>query len=590
MLSELWKRILLLVTAALLVSFIISSALFVLFTKDYFVSLKAQELIPQAYSIGDSMLSLGMKEVTDDHELFGKAGEQTLFAAVFAVDKNKKLLYWSGRGMDSVPPDEFLANIDELVSSALSGQEVIYVGQHTLPSTLLFVGVPVKDGPSTAGAVFMIKPVTEVNTAMNGFYTSLLIALLITLPLMYIAASLISRRITRPLNRMRNVAMQLAAGNFAANANEDQSGELGQLAYALNHLSRELQFTISELTLERNRLQFILNGLTEGIAAIDASNEPTQANPAVYRLFGLPVPETLPRDLSAILPLPRAQELLRGAVGKSEPEANDIHTRGGRIIRMTAIPLYDEKGAPAGAMALLQDITQSELLEQTRRDYVANVSHELRTPLTAMRGLIEPLRDGLVDDDKEARSRYYEIILRETLRLSRLIDDLLSLSRLQSGNVSITPAYFNLTGLLQDISQHYGDTAKDKSIEVVCDAPPLTAYANEDRVEQLVIILLDNAIKFTPENGRITVAACEDDGKIYVEVSDTGPGIVEEDLAHIFERFYKADKSRHQGGTGLGLSIAAEIIRLMNQQITAENLPEGGACFRFTLDKDEKNE
>ncbi len=210
----------------------------------------------------------------------------------------------------------------------------------------------------------------------------------------------------------------------------------------------------------------------------------------------------------------------------------------------------------------------------------------MRTPLTALRGLIEPLNDGLVKTEQD-RSRYYQIIYKETLRLSRLIDDLLELSRLQSGSVLVERKKFDVADLIQSFIFTYSNRAEQLGISLTAELPdePLYADSNADRVEQVLVILFDNALKFTPEGGVVDLRVRELGNEIELMVKDSGSGIAKEDLPNVFERFYKADKAHGEPGTGLGLSIAKEIIRLMGGQISVDSELGQGAAFRFTIAK-----
>ncbi|NLC25477.1 MAG: hypothetical protein GX777_02495 [Fastidiosipila sp.] len=256
-----------------------------------------------------------------------------------------------------------------------------------------------------------------------------------------------------------------------------------------------------------------------------------------------------------------------------------------RQISSTITPLFSEQDVVTGAVGLFRDITESERLEQTRRDYVANVSHELRTPLTSMRALLEPLAEGMVKSD-EMKQRYYEILLRETMRLSRLINDMLELSSIQAGSDGVELSEVNLSSLISRLSLRYLPIAADHnidfSVEGLTDDLPLV-WSNEDRSEQIFIILLDNAIKFTPEGGSIKIIIEDHDYFVSVKIADSGIGIAAEDIDHVFDRFYKVDKAHNQPGTGLGLSIANEIATQMGQEINVFSEKGKGATFTVNI-------
>ena len=279
------------------------------------------------------------------------------------------------------------------------------------------------------------------------------------------------------------------------------------------------------------------------------------------------------------------------AVIKSGETATRSISSRDMIIRITITPIVDEIGAIAGAVGQFSDITQSERLERTRREYVSNVSHELRTPLTAVRALIEPLKEGMVSSEQD-RMRYYDIILREVMRLSRLINDQLELSRLQSGGVAIQKQKMTLDDLIYDVCDRYRVIAEEHDLalnipEDLSDCP--TVYANADRVEQMLIILLDNAIKYT-ERGSVGVSVKWDDEKVVITVRDSGIGIAEEDLPYVFDRFYKVDKAHSGKGSGLGLSIARELLNRMNEQIWVESKKGEGSAFSFTVHREPESE
>ena len=582
MMGALWKRILVLVLSVIVIAMLLSSSLFFLFTQNYFVNIKYYEVAPQANAIARAVLENDMHTGDffsgDAIDLFGYTG------FIYITDNEKNPIgYYSSSA--SVTRETFAASVEEYMPEVLQGREIVSISKSNNNAAQYFViGVPIRVAEETEvlGTVFIYKPMTEVMGAQQGFYNALGMAVLLTLPITFVAVQWIARRVANPINRMRTIATRMAAGDFSLRADEQQRGELGQLAYALNFLSLVLSKTLSTLTFERNRLRLILDSLNEGILAIDADGAIMQANPALFRLFGIVMPRVIPNEVSVLAPDFALAEYFTRAMQTKSMVMDQIR-RGSAVLQIVITPLENENEI-VGAVCLVQDITESERLEQTRREYVANVSHELRTPLTAMRGLLEPLSDGLVTQE-EARTRYYAILMRETLRLSRLIEDLMQLSRLQSGQMSFAAELFDLETLLKDLVYRYQEQIDEKQLEIFVDAQKLPlVFANEDRVEQILIILLDNALKFTPQNGKITFTAKHaPPEKILVQVQDNGPGIPEEDIEHVFERFYTADKSRHMGGTGIGLSIAREMIVQMNETIEAGNAPEGGAWFAFTL-------
>ena len=391
--------------------------------------------------------------------------------------------------------------------------------------------------------------------------------------------------------RLRDVAVDMAGGNLEARADEAAADEVGELGKALNNLSDQLSRNLYTLIVERNRLRNMLNGLSEAIVAIDAKGEITHTNPALDKFFTRQkLALHLPDPRMKLIPDKSIWEDFDRVIERGEAITRNLESRD-MILRITITPIVDEIGAIAGAVGLFSDITQMERLERTRRDYVSNVSHELRTPLTAMRALVEPMKDGMVTEEAD-RQRYYDIILREILRLSRLINDQLELSRLQSGTLSIQKCAMRLDDLVYDVCDRYNSIAREQGLELRIDtdfAECPQVYANEDRLEQLLIILLDNAIKYT-EKGYVAVSADWDDARVVIHVKDTGIGIDEVDLPYVFDRFYKVDKAHSGKGSGLGLSIAKELLKRMDEEIWVESVKGEWTEFSFTVTRSEAGE
>lgn len=452
----------------------------------------------------------------------------------------------------------------------------------------LYYEVPINPADASAPGIAIAAPIQGV--AMGLIFA--LVAGLLSIAIGMLTGRLIIQRMLRPalepIARLRDAAVAMADGHLDTRADEKVDGEMGQLGKALNHLSDQLSRNMYTLIVERNRLRNMLNGLSEGIVAIDADGRLTHTNPALGRL--------IPRAKSGQhFPNPRMKTIpdetiwadFDRVIATGETVTRNLESKD-MILRMTVTPIRDELKAIAGAVGLFSDITQMERLEKTRRDYVSNVSHELRTPLTAMRALVEPLKDGMVTSEED-RQRYYDIILREILRLSRLINDQLELSRLQSGTLSIQKSRMSLDDLVYDVCDRYAAIAEEHGLKLNVNTDFTqcpTVYANADRLEQMLIILLDNAIKYT-EKGSVNVSARWDDEKVVISVNDTGIGIDEQDLPYVFDRFYKVDKAHSGKGSGLGLSIAKELLKRMGEDIRVTSEKGKGTQFSFTVHRNE---
>ena len=416
-------------------------------------------------------------------------------------------------------------------------------------------------------------------------------ALVVSLAAMWLMADKIMHPAMEPVARLRNAAVAMSEGDLEVRADENAYGELGELGKAVNQLSYQLSRNMYTLIVERNRLRNMLNGLSEGIVAIDAKGEITHTNPALEKFFTRQKTAIhLPDARMKVIDDKSVWDDFDAVIQSGEPMSRNMQARD-MILRLTITPIVDEIGSIAGAVGLFSDITQMERLERTRREYVSNVSHELRTPLTAMRALVEPLSEGMVTEEAD-RQRYYGIILREIQRLPRLINDQLELSRLQSGNLAIQKSVMALDDVVYDVCDRYTSIAAEHGLELKLETdftqcPPV--YANADRVEQMLIILVDNAIKYT-EEGSVSVSADWDDERVVMHVKDTGIGIEENDLPYVFDRFYKVDKAHSGKGSGLGLSIAKELLKRMDEEIWVTSEKGKGTEFSFTLHRPEKKD
>ena len=471
----------------------------------------------------------------------------------------------------STTADSALRGLTQEAEEGDSSEEVI-------SGSLVAVAVPITFLGQVVGAVFMAQSMTEILSGMQALNNTITFSLIAVALLMLPVVFLLAARMSRPLRNMRSVALTMAGGDLTVRAEEHTHDEIGELGGALNYLSRELGQTISSLEVERNRLQSLINGLSEGIIAVDAQGQTTLINPAVPRLLSLPDGVT---DVRAAAP--DVYAMFDESLQSGEPVLRTIWVRE-LALRVSIAPLCQKDGTGAGCVGILSDVTSAERLEQTRRDYVANVSHELRTPLTAMRALLEPLRDGLIKTE-EQKQQTYEVVLRETMRLSRLVSDMLELSRLQSGTASLTRSVFSPLLLFSIIHETYSAYAEDYQQTFVYNVPNSLPQVtgNPDRTQQVLIALLDNAFKYTPEGGTVTLSAALEGDVVRVTVRDTGIGIGPEDLPHVFDRFYKADKSHHSRGTGLGLAIAYEIMKNLGEEMTVSSALGVGSAFSFTL-------
>jgi two-component system phosphate regulon sensor histidine kinase PhoR len=385
---------------------------------------------------------------------------------------------------------------------------------------------------------------------------------------------------------MARIASDLAAGRLAARAAPDGGDEVSGLARALNRMADTLQDRLAQLGRERNQLRALLDGMVEGVVLTGADGRIVLANEAFRRIFDVRAPVEGRRPLEAAR-VPALQAAIEDALAAAAPVTREIAVGGAseKILR-ASLAAIREAGQVVGTVAVFHDVTELKRLEQVRREFVANVSHELRTPLTAIKGYAETLREGALKDPEQA-ARFVEVIDRHAERLRALIEELLDLSSVEHGQARLVLGPVSVRDAAQQAEAVIRPAAVARrhalAVEVPAGLPP--ARADRDRLAQVLINLLDNAVKFTPEGGRVRLAARAAGGRVVVEVSDTGVGIPPDDLARIFERFYRVDRSRDRkdGGTGLGLAIAKHLVQAMGGTISVDSRPGEGTTFTVSL-------
>ncbi len=576
----LWRMLVVLTITILLASLLVTGG-YMYLSRDAYTAIKLQELTPKSEAVGQLLAEYETGEIaTDAFERLANKILRASDATGIITDAAGTVLYNSVEIAQA--SDQYMKALDEQIGDALSGQGSMREDIRTADNRLaLSICVPVKNQTGEIiGSVFLLKNAEEIDATTQRLNNTLLLTVAVVLPIMLLLSSFSVKRLAGPLHEMGEVAIKMSKGNFTIRADESEVGELGLLARALNNLCDTLSQTIYQLRAEKSQLDHMLSSFSEGIAATDSVGVLTHYNPALMRMFG----SVRVNTRMELIPDTGVWEAFDEVYATGEPKNMRYPLSGDRMLWITISPVVTEEGERTGVVGLFRDMTEMERLERTRREYVANVSHELRTPLTAVRGLLEPLADGMVQNEED-RQRYYRIMLREVMRLSRLITDMLQLSRLQSGTEYMELTEVDINEILEDICQSYVKEAAQRGILLELSAPRLPhVLTDPDRVEQLLVILLDNAMRYTPEGGSITLIG-EDGPRVNICVADTGSGIPEEDLPYVFDRFYKVDKSRKEGGTGLGLSIARHLLEKLGEKITVDSKLGEGTCFRFTLKK-----
>ena len=467
----------------------------------------------------------------------------------------------------------------DLRSSETVGVEYLYVAHAPFP-----------DDPS-ACTVRLAMP-TRLVDEEAGLITPLIFAGGAVAALLALVVSVyLVGRISLPLERIREVAAALTAGDYSARVALDHSSrsgdELGEMANALNRLGFDMRQRVADLTAGQERLRAMVAGMVEGVVAVDEDDRVIFSNHAARSLLGLPADaERLPLgDLVKVSGLDALMDGARLSDRSSQCELEMSTTDEDAIVRAQAHRF--QNGAEMGVVVVLHDVSELRRLERIRRDFVANVSHELKTPLTSIRGYVETLLDGAIDDD-EHNVRFLEKIENNVERLNHLVMDLLSLARIESQAGMLSRQSIDLHSILEEAMRRYEATAEAREQALVLDAcsGSVRILGDHEALTQILDNLFDNALKYTPDEGTVTVRVFRGATHATLEIEDDGVGIPKEDQARIFERFYRVDKARSRavGGTGLGLSIVKHLVHAIQGTIELESEPGEGSTFRVQLE------
>jgi two-component system phosphate regulon sensor histidine kinase PhoR len=459
---------------------------------------------------------------------------------------------------------------------------------HTLGRDLLYVAVRVDPADPSKGVVRFAVPLDEVQRARSVVRGPVAAAACAAVLLAAGLGILASGRLVRRLERLSRTAAGLAAGNPGARFRPGRNDEMGDVERSLHRMADQLDERLALLLRERNEMRTVLQGMVEGVLLTDSTGRILLANDAFERIFDAPPPLEGLRPLEAAR-VPALQEAIEAALDAETPLSREIEVLRGqqeRVLHASLAALRGDDGAVVGAVAVFHDVTALKRLEQARREFVANVSHELRTPLTAIKGYAETLlHGGLADPDSAAE--FVRVIDRHAERLRLLIEDLLDLAAVEQGRARLDLLPTSAAEAAAQAVAVVRPAAEAKRQTLRIDVPESLpdCLADRDRLAQVLINLLDNAIKFTPAGGDIGIEAHANGDRLEIAVRDTGPGIPPEDLGRIFERFYRVERSRdrREGGTGLGLAIAKHLVQAMDGSLEASSAPGAGSTFRVTL-------
>lgn len=438
-------------------------------------------------------------------------------------------------------------------------------------------------GSDTSVILRLAVPLSQISSIHTAMIYLVLISLLVVLILTVILTNVLGRKLTEPVNTLISITRQISLGNYKKRCDTKSKDELGMLSESFNEMADTLERNFNELTKINSELDSIMENAGEGIIAVDKDFHIIHINRTAIELFALPGhTDYMGAPLTKIIRVNRLYDLVNEVKNSGSLVSSDMPyyaNSDNQIYQVSINPARSK--LDFGYVVLIRNFTELRKLEQIRTDFVSNVTHELRTPLTSIRGYIETLRGGAIED-KNVSEKFLQIVDIEAERLFMLITDILQLSEIEGMDTDTNVAPFDLTELLGSVCTLLKMNSDRSNITLTCNAADhIMMNANKNRVKQLLINLIDNAVKYTPDNGSVTVSASKEQGFIKISVKDTGIGIPQKDLERIFERFYRVDKGRSRavGGTGLGLSIVKHIVNLYNGDISVNSTLGKGTEF-----------
>lgn len=453
-------------------------------------------------------------------------------------------------------------------------------------SSYSIIGVPLHLSGGQNGAVFIYQSlkVMKETTQQTTIFILLVAGLAIILTTIF--AFFLSTRIAAPLRKMREAAFEVARGKFDTKVPILTHDEIGELATAFNQMGRQLKFNLNALSQEKEQLASILSSMADGVITFNRDGTILITNPPADQFLQSWYYENGEIGLKTESIPSKVMELFQLAIDTEKDQMGEISLQGRTWVILVS-PLNSNQFI-RGAVAVIRDMTEERKMDKLRKDFIANVSHELRTPVSMLQGYSEAIIDGIAETEEE-KKELIQVIYDESLRMGRLVNELLDLARMESGHIQLNLEEVDLSAFVNRIIRKFQGVAKDSDISLTASvhesAGSLTF--DPDRLEQVLTNLIDNALRHTPKGGKVKLMIVPEDHGIRFEVKDSGSGIPEEDLPFVFERFYKADKARTRGraGTGLGLSIAKNIIEAHHGHISVKSKLGQGTTFTFFLPK-----
>jgi two-component system, OmpR family, phosphate regulon sensor histidine kinase PhoR len=544
---------------------------------DHLDTLRTQ-LTDQARLVGDlSAPYLSGNQTASLEALAQRLGEQ-ISARITIINIDGTVLADSEEDPSTLDSHSNRPEVIDALSKG-TGSSIRYSA--TLHYNMMYVAVPITLDSGIAGVARVALPLTQIDKSLAHINQIIIIVAVIAAVVAILLAFQMLRITTEPVKKLTQLSKKMARGELDQEIQITSQDEVGELARAFNQMAARLKEMVTLVINERDRMATILSNIEDAIFMVDRDGKVTTMNQAAEKIFQTQANKALGHTFIEVVRDHELNQVLQHCLSTGKQQMGAVEIKPKRqSLSVIATPLSGD----SGCLVHIRDLTELRRLEMIRQDFVSNISHELRTPIASVKALAETLNEGAIEDPSVAKDFLSRINV-EADKLAQMVQELGELSRIESGKTQLQKRHINIA----DSIEHAVDRLKAQSdragLTLDTNIPPTLpkVMADEARVEQVLVNLIHNAIKFTPSGGRISISAQARDNDILISVADTGEGISADDLPRIFERFYKADKSRSGGGTGLGLAIAKHIVEAHGGKIWAESVEGKGSNFSFTL-------